>query len=72
MQDINDKDIEISPINLNQDLKELTNVMKRAFDDDAIRFNNQPEGGGPPGYDNGEFLKKWAPKGNAFKSLNPS
>jgi ribosomal protein S18 acetylase RimI-like enzyme len=62
-----DSKIQIEPIDLTKDLQELTSVMKRAFDDDAIRFNNQPEGGGPPGYDTGEFYQKWVPKGNGFK-----
>lgn len=41
-----------------EDLKELTQVMTRAFNDDAKRFLNQEEGG-PPGYNNGAFIKKW-------------
>lgn len=41
-----------------EDLAELTQVMTRAFDDDAQRFLNQ-NSGGPPGYNNGGFINKW-------------
>jgi hypothetical protein len=41
-----------------QDIPELTEVMTRAFDDDT-RKNLGKEKGGPPGYDDGEFLRKW-------------
>lgn len=40
------------------DLSELTAVMTRAFDDDAQKHLGQ-ERGGPPGYDDGEFFRKW-------------
>ena len=63
------EDIQITSIDLTTDLQDLTAVMKRAFDDDAIRFNSQPEGGGPPGYDTGEFYQKWVPKAKGFKLL---
>ncbi len=33
--------------------------MKKTFDEDAKRFLNEGTGG-PEGYDNGEFLRKWA------------
>lgn len=39
------------------DIPELTEIMTRAFDDDSRRFRAKPEGGGPPGYDTGEFLR---------------
>jgi GNAT superfamily N-acetyltransferase len=39
-------------------IPELTTIMKRAFDDDAQNYLGQP--GGPDGYDNGEFLHRWA------------
>lgn len=39
-----------------EDIPELTGIMKRAFDDDARLHLGIPEGG-PPGYDNGEFLR---------------
>jgi GNAT superfamily N-acetyltransferase len=41
-----------------EDIPELTPVMKRAFDDDAQKHLGQ-ESGGPPGYDNGEFFRTW-------------
>lgn len=41
-----------------EDIPELTRVMTRAFDDDSQRFLGI-EKGGPPGYDNGEFFRKW-------------
>lgn len=41
------------------DIEELTGIMKRAFNEDARLFFNKPAGG-PPGYDDGSFLKKWA------------
>ena len=40
------------------DIPELTQVMTRAFDDDA-RKHFGVEKGGPPGYDDGEFFRKW-------------
>jgi len=42
-----------------EDIDILTPIMKRAFDEDAMRHLNEPEGG-PPGYDNGDFLRKYA------------
>lgn len=42
-----------------EDIPELTEIMTRAFDDEAQRFQGIPKGG-PPGYDTGEFLQKWA------------
>lgn len=41
------------------DIPELTQVMKRAFDNDAQKYLGKPEGG-PEGYDNGDFFRKWA------------
>lgn len=41
------------------DIPEQTAIMTRAFDDEAQRFQGKPKGG-PPGYDTGEFLQKWA------------
>jgi len=41
------------------DIPELTTIMTRAFDNDAQEYLGQPSGG-PPGYDTGEFLRKWA------------
>ena len=40
------------------DIDQLTEIMKRAFDEDAKRHLNE-ESGGPPGYDNGDFLRQW-------------
>ena len=42
-----------------QDIPELTEIMTRTFDGEAQRFRGIPKGG-PPGYDTGEFLQKWA------------
>lgn len=41
------------------DIPDLTRVMKRAFDDDSQKHLGKPEGG-PDGYDNGDFFRKWA------------
>lgn len=41
-----------------EDINILTPIMKRAFDEDSNRHLNEPEGG-PTGYDNGDFLRKW-------------
>lgn len=41
------------------DVAGFTRIMKRAFDEDARRHLGEPEGG-PPGYDTGEFLRKYA------------
>jgi len=41
-----------------EDVPALTVVMKRAFDDDA-RTHLGVESGGPPGYDNGDFFRRW-------------
>jgi len=40
------------------DIPELTEVMTRAFDDDAQKHLGA-EKGGPPGYDDGEFFHTW-------------
>jgi ribosomal protein S18 acetylase RimI-like enzyme len=41
-----------------KDIDELTPIMKRAFDEDAKIHLGQEEGG-PEGYDNGDFIRKW-------------
>ena len=41
------------------DVEPFTRIMKRAFDEDTRRHLGE-ESGGPPGYDNGDFLRKWA------------
>lgn len=50
------------------DVELLTPIMKRAFDEDTRRHLHE-DSGGPPGYDNGDFLRKWAlhEKSTAFK-----
>jgi len=40
------------------DIPELTPVMTRAFDDDSQKHRGV-EKGGPEGYDNGDFFRKW-------------
>ena len=40
------------------DIPELTGVMTRAFDNDS-RIHRGLERGGPEGYDNGDFFRKW-------------
>jgi GNAT superfamily N-acetyltransferase len=40
------------------DVPELTDVMTRAFDDDAQKHLGKKRGG-PEGYDNGEFFHNW-------------
>lgn len=39
-------------------ISELTKIMERAFDEDT-RIHLGKEKGGPDGYDNGDFLRKW-------------
>jgi len=41
-----------------EDISSLTDVMKRAFDHDA-QIHLGVERGGPEGYDDGEFFRKW-------------
>ncbi|MFW9992599.1 MAG: GNAT family N-acetyltransferase [Candidatus Odinarchaeota archaeon] len=41
-----------------EDIPELTMIMKRSFDEDSRIHLGEPEGG-PPGYDNGDFFRKW-------------
>jgi len=52
------------------DVDALTAVMTRAFDDDARRHLGAPKGG-PPGYDNGEFLRGYGldPQARAFVAV---
>ena len=40
------------------DVDILTPIMKRAFDRDMHMHTGEPEGG-PPGYNNGNLLRKW-------------
>ena len=46
------------------DIDELTQIMKRAFDKDTQEFLNEPSGG-PDGYDNGDFLRKFGLNDNS-------
>jgi hypothetical protein len=48
----------------NQDIEELTAIMKRAFDEDT-RIHLGKDAGGPPGYDDGSFLRQWGMNSNA-------
>lgn len=43
-----------------EDIPELTRVMTLAFDDDSQKHLGKPKGGSP-GYDNGDFFRKWMP-----------
>jgi GNAT superfamily N-acetyltransferase len=43
---------------IEDDVPEMTRIMTRAFDDDAQKHLGQ-ERGGPEGYDNGDFFRKW-------------
>ena len=45
-------------------IDELTTIMARAFDEDS-RIHLGKDKGGPEGYDNGEFLRKWGLNKNA-------
>ena len=51
-----------------EDIEELTKIMERAFDEDTRIHLNEPKGG-PTGYDNGEFLRKFGlhPDSEAYK-----
>lgn len=53
------------------DAEDLTKIMKRAFDEDTRRHLGRACGG-PPGYDNGEFIQKWFLESgaDAFKILS--
>ncbi|MFC0228936.1 GNAT family N-acetyltransferase [Serratia aquatilis] len=41
-----------------KDVDELTNIMRCAFDEDTWRHLGKKQGG-PPGYDDGEFIRQW-------------
>jgi hypothetical protein len=51
-----------------QDIEELTRIVKRAFDEDS-RIHTDKAEGGPEGYDDGSFLRKWGlhPDSTALK-----
>ena len=40
------------------DVAAMTEIMKRAFDDDTKRHTDK-EHDGPTGYDNGDFIRRW-------------
>ncbi len=52
------------------DIEALTDIMTRAFDDDAQRHLGV-ESGGPPGYDTGEFLRTHGldPRAASFQAV---
>lgn len=52
-----EKDLQFTPFEAFH-ITELTRIMKRAFDDDAKRHLGE-DSGGPPGYDNGDFLRNY-------------
>lgn len=52
------KDLEFRKFNMG-DIELFTKIMKRAFDKDT-QIHLHQAAGGPPGYDTGEFLRKWA------------
>ncbi len=51
-----------------EDIGELTRIMERAFNEDTRLHLNEPKGG-PEGYDNGEFLRRYGldPRSEAYK-----
>ena len=53
-----------------KDVLDMTKIMKRSFDEDT-RIHLGKEVGGSPGYDNGDFIRKWYLNGGAegFKIL---
>ena len=55
------------------DIQSMTKIMKRAFDEDAKRHLGE-ECGGPPGYDNGDFIRQYyfQDKAEAYKILKDS
>ena len=60
------KDIELIPFQ-EEDIQLLSPIMKRSFDKDGMEFLGHPSG--PPGYDNGDFLRKYGldPSSSAYK-----
>lgn len=51
-----------------EDIPMLTRIMKRAFDEDT-RIHLGRESGGPPGYDDGTFLRRYGldPRSSAYR-----
>ncbi|MBM7833165.1 GNAT family N-acetyltransferase [Clostridium sardiniense] len=54
----NNKTLRFEPIT-KDDIIPLTDIMTRAFDSDS-KLHTDNEKDGPTGYDNGDFLRKWA------------
>lgn len=52
-----------------EDIEELTDIMKRSFNQDSQLHLGK--NGGPTGYDNGEFLRKWGfdPQSTQYKII---
>ncbi len=50
-----------------KDINDLIEPMTKAFDNDAELYDSM-EKGGPPGYNDGSFLYKWAIKDKSSKS----
>lgn len=63
------KDLTLAPF-LPEDVPAMTAIMKRAFDEDSRRHLGG-ETGGPEGYDDGTFLRRFAlnPRSDAYKVL---
>ncbi|WP_114192371.1 GNAT family N-acetyltransferase [Edaphovirga cremea] len=61
------KQLAFEPVTV-KDIDDLTRIMKRAFDEDTRRHLGK-EQGGPPGYDNGDFIRDWYinAKSDAYK-----
>ena len=56
---MNEQDLQLSFEEMTEeDIPEVTQVMTRAFDDDAQKHRGL-ERGGPDGYDNGDFFRTW-------------
>lgn len=53
-----DNNLVFKPIT-QDDIQPLTDIMKKSFDEDARRHLGE-KSGGPPGYDDGTFLTKYA------------
>jgi predicted acetyltransferase len=54
-----DSQLVFSPI-IEEDIEVLTKIMTRSFDEDARIHLGEGHRDGPPGYDTGQFLRKWA------------
>ncbi|MFX1294898.1 MAG: GNAT family N-acetyltransferase [Promethearchaeota archaeon] len=57
---------------IEEDINELTDIMTKAFDDDAQKHLGKDHGG-PEGYNNGDFFKKWLfpyHESKGYKAIN--